>query len=179
MQDWLLPDLQVRSFSVSALGWEEEGSGRRPRSPEGCAASQPRPPASHTVTGGPATPHPGFHCAEMYWTTSLICEVYKEMTQMSLEKRQTHRLRRHTRGWGTGRMGARDREFGMDTYTLLYSKRITKRTCCITWNSAQCYVAAWMRGELGGEWIHVYMYNGYMRPRNYHNTVNRRYSNIK
>ena len=26
-----------------------------------------------------------------------------------------------------------------------------------TWNSAQCYVAAWMGGEFGGEWIHVYV----------------------
>ena len=25
-----------------------------------------------------------------------------------------------------------------------------------TGNSAQCYVAAWMGGESGGEWIHVY-----------------------
>ena len=24
-----------------------------------------------------------------------------------------------------------------------------------TWNSAQCYVAAWMGGESGGEWIRV------------------------
>ena len=26
-----------------------------------------------------------------------------------------------------------------------------------TWNSAQCYAAAWMAGAFGGEWIHVYM----------------------
>ena len=25
-----------------------------------------------------------------------------------------------------------------------------------TGNSAQCYVAAWMGGEFGGEWINVY-----------------------
>ena len=25
-----------------------------------------------------------------------------------------------------------------------------------TWNSAQCYTAAWMGGATGGEWIHVY-----------------------
>ena len=25
-------------------------------------------------------------------------------------------------------------------------------------NSAQCYVAAWMGGEFGGEWIHVYVW---------------------
>ena len=43
----------------------------------------------------------------------------------------------------------------MDTYTLLYLKRIINkdlvyRTC----NSVQCYVA----GEFGGEWIHVYIF---------------------
>ena len=27
-----------------------------------------------------------------------------------------------------------------------------------TENSALCYVAAWMRGEFGGEWIHVYVW---------------------
>ena len=26
-----------------------------------------------------------------------------------------------------------------------------------TWNSAQCQVAAWMGGEFGEEWIHVYV----------------------
>ena len=26
-----------------------------------------------------------------------------------------------------------------------------------TGNSAQCCAAAWMRGEFGGEWIHVYV----------------------
>ena len=29
-----------------------------------------------------------------------------------------------------------------------------------TWNSAQCYVAAWMGGECVGEWIHVYVWLG-------------------
>ena len=27
-----------------------------------------------------------------------------------------------------------------------------------TWNSAKCYVAAWMGGELKGEWIYVYVW---------------------
>ena len=26
------------------------------------------------------------------------------------------------------------------------------------WNSTPCYVAAWMGGEFGGEWIHVYVW---------------------
>ncbi|MGD1419417.1 hypothetical protein, partial [Enterococcus faecium] len=45
--------------------------------------------------------------------------------------------------------------------TLLYLKWNTNkdllysRNYC-TGNSAQCYVAAWMRGEFGGEWIQAY-----------------------
>ena len=50
------------------------------------------------------------------------------------------------------------REFGMDMYTLLYLKWITNKNLQYsTWNSAQCYVAAWMGGEFGGEWIHEYV----------------------
>ena len=48
------------------------------------------------------------------------------------------------------------REFEIDVYTLLYLKRITNKVLlCSTGNPAQCYVAAWMGGEFGGEWIHV------------------------
>ena len=48
------------------------------------------------------------------------------------------------------------REFGMGMYTLLYLKWITNKDLLYsTWNSAQCYVAAWMGGEFGEEWIHV------------------------
>ena len=51
------------------------------------------------------------------------------------------------------------REFGMDMYTLLYFKWITNKDLLnSTGNSAQCYVAAWMGGEFGGEWISVYVW---------------------
>ena len=33
-----------------------------------------------------------------------------------------------------------------------------KGLLCSTGNSAQCSVAAWMGGEFGGEWIHVYIW---------------------
>ena len=50
------------------------------------------------------------------------------------------------------------REFGIDRNTLLYLKWITNNVLLYsTGNSAQCYVAAWMGGEFGGEWIHVYV----------------------
>ena len=42
----------------------------------------------------------------------------------------------------------------MDTHTLLYLKWATNRSLLYnTWNSAQCYVTAWM----GGEDRYVYM----------------------
>ena len=51
------------------------------------------------------------------------------------------------------------REFGMDMYILLYLKWITnKDLLCSTGNSAECYVAVWMEGEFGGDWIHVYVW---------------------
>ena len=44
----------------------------------------------------------------------------------------------------------------MDMNTLLYLKWITNKDLPYsTWNSAQCYMAAWMGGEFGGEWIHT------------------------
>ena len=47
----------------------------------------------------------------------------------------------------------------MDKHTLLYLKWITNKDLLYsTWNSAQWYVAAWMGGELGGEWIHVFVW---------------------
>ena len=51
------------------------------------------------------------------------------------------------------------REFEMDMYTLLYLKWVTNRDLlCSTWNSARGNVAAWLGGEFGGEWIHVYVW---------------------
>ena len=48
------------------------------------------------------------------------------------------------------------REFGINIYTPLYLKWITNKVLQYsTGNSAQCYVAVWMGGEFGGEWIHV------------------------
>ena len=44
-------------------------------------------------------------------------------------------------------------------YMLLYFKSIkNKNLLYSTGNSAQRYVAAWMGGESGGEWIHAYVW---------------------
>ena len=49
------------------------------------------------------------------------------------------------------------RELGFNTCTPLYLKGITNQDLLYsTGTSAQCYAAAWMGGEFGGEWIHVY-----------------------
>ena len=51
------------------------------------------------------------------------------------------------------------KDFGKVMYTLLYLKCITNKNLLYsTWNSAQCHVLAWMGGESGGEWIHVYLW---------------------
>ena len=59
-------------------------------------------------------------------------------------------------------MGERDlREFGVSMYllTLLYLKWVTNKNLLYsTGNFAQCYVAAWIEGEFGGEWIHVHVW---------------------
>ena len=55
--------------------------------------------------------------------------------------------------WGEGIV----RNFGKVVYTLLYLKYITNKNLLYsTGNSAQCYVAAWMGGEFGEKWMHVY-----------------------
>ena len=57
-----------------------------------------------------------------------------------------------------GRMRGRDSEFGMDMYTLLSLKWITKKDLLYsTWNSTQCYMAAWTEMGFDGE-CKLYMY---------------------
>ena len=51
------------------------------------------------------------------------------------------------------------RESGMEMDTLLYLMwRTNKDLLDSTGNSTQCHVAAWLGGEFGGEWIHVYVW---------------------
>ena len=58
------------------------------------------------------------------------------------------------KGWGRGMV----REFGMDVHTMLYLKWINNMNLLYSiGNSSQCYVAAWMAEEFGGEWIHAYV----------------------
>ena len=49
-----------------------------------------------------------------------------------------------------------------------------KGLLCSTWNSAQCYVAAWMEGEFGEKWLCMFMHDWVplLSTWNYHNIVN-------
>ena len=68
-------------------------------------------------------------------------------------------LRELTYGCQGRRMRGRERETGINMYTPQYLKWITNKVVLYsTGHSAQCYVAAWMGGEFGGEWIHVYVW---------------------
>ena len=55
-------------------------------------------------------------------------------------------------------LGKRVRECGMDMYTLYLKWIINKDLLYSTYSFAQCYVAAWMAREFGGEWMHVYVW---------------------
>ena len=72
------------------------------------------------------------------------------------KQKETHRLRKQTYGChGEGVV----RDFGKVMYTLLYLKWITNKNLLYnTQNSSQFYVAAWMGGEFGEEWTHVYVW---------------------
>jgi len=92
---------------------------------------------------------------------------YKKETDSQLRKR-TYGCR--WEGWREGIV----RAFRMDMCTLPYLKRIMNKDLLYsTWISAQCYVAAWMWGQSGGEWI-MYMYGWVLSllTWNHHNIVN-------
>ena len=55
--------------------------------------------------------------------------------------------------------GREVKDIGKVMYTLLYLKWITNKELLYSiWNSAQRYVAAWMGGESGGQWMHVHVW---------------------
>ena len=85
--------------------------------------------------------------------------VNKEIKKEIGENCETHRQRMNL--WLPERriLGRIVRELGIDMYTLLYLQwMMSKDLLYSTWNSTQCYVAAWMGGGFGGEWIHVYVW---------------------
>ena len=80
------------------------------------------------------------------------------MIQINLLTKQKQTHREQTYGYQEERVDRRDGEFGIYMYTLLYLKWITNKDLLYsTWNSIQCYVAAWMGGS-SGENGYMYMY---------------------
>ena len=72
-----------------------------------------------------------------WWECKLV---QPKMIQINLftKQKQTHRLRKWTYGYQKGRVGGIDWEVGIDTYTLLYFKKITNKDLLYsTGNSAQ------------------------------------------
>ena len=67
------------------------------------------------------------------------------------KQKETHRLRKQTHGSQGERIV---KVFGKVKYTLLYLKWVTNKNLPYsTWNSAQCYVPAWV-----GEYGYMYVY---------------------
>ena len=99
---------------------------------------------------------------DKYYMLSLICGIQKKWYKWTYlqDRNRLTDLENElmvTRGqeWGEGIF----RELGINMYTLLYLKWMTNKDLLYsTGNSAQCYVAAWMGREFGGEWIHVYVW---------------------
>ena len=75
------------------------------------------------------------------------------MIKMNLfmKQEQTYRLREWTYSCHGGRMGTTDRQFEINTSSLLYLKWLTKDLPYSMGNSAQCYVAARMGGKFREE----------------------------
>ena len=70
---------------------------------------------------------------------------------------------------------------GGHVHTALFTVDNNKDLLQNTGNSAQCYVAAWMGGEFGREWTHVYVRLSpfAVHLKLVHITVNQLYSNTK
>ena len=74
------------------------------------------------------------------------------------KQEEVHSLREQTYGCQGGKKGKRDREFGMDMYTLLYLKWITNKAYCIAQGTLLNFT--WQPGWAGSseEKGYVYMY---------------------
>ena len=93
---------------------------------------------------GPRKCHTGWSKLDREEKYCIASSNLKELIQINLltKQKESHRLRKWTYGCEGGGIV---REFWKVMYTLPYSKWvINKDLVCSTWNSAQCYVPAWM-----------------------------------
>ena len=92
--------------------------------------------------------------------TSLICGILNGTNQ----QKQTHRLKRMNLwlpwGGGRGKLWGTDSQEVWDghVHTAIFKMDSQQGPTYSTWNSVQYYMAAWMGGEFGGEWIHGYVW---------------------
>ena len=78
------------------------------------------------------------------------------MIQMNLliKQKHTHKLREQTYScWGQDSY----RVWYGHVHTAMFKMDNQQGLTYSTWNSVQCYMAAWMEAEFRGEWIHVYV----------------------
>ena len=72
---------------------------------------------------------------------TIVCEIFKKWYKGTYlqKQKQIHRLKKQSYSYQRDKLeGGRDWEFGLDIYTLLYLKRITKKDLQYsTGNSAQ------------------------------------------
>ena len=102
----------------------------------------------------------------------------KKKWYKQIYKTETHRLRKQTYGWwGEGIV----KDYGKVMYTLLYLKRITNKDLLYsTWNSAQCYVAAWVGGDLGENgYLYIYGWVPSLFTWYHHNVFHQLYATTK
>ena len=100
--------------------------------------------------------HPEVREREITYDIPYMWNIKRNDTNELTKQKETPRLRKWTHGW---RWEGRVKDFGKVIHTLLYFKWITNKSLLYSkWNSAQCYEWAWMGGEFGGEWIHVYVW---------------------
>ena len=96
---------------------------------------------------------------DKYHRISLICKIKKKKKNLFTKQKHSQTWRTSLQLLAAKSWGGIDCEFGTDIYILLQLKQITKHDLLYsTGNSAQCHMAAWMAGEFGGEWIHVYVW---------------------
>ena len=75
------------------------------------------------------------------------------MIQINLfiKQKETHRLREQTYGFQEDGRRTSCGVWSGHVHTVIFKMNNQQGPTYNTWNSAQCYVAAWMEGEFGGE----------------------------
>ena len=99
---------------------------------------------------------------EKYLTTSLICRIFKEMIQMNVltTQQETHRFREGTYGWQSGKDDGRGGQEVWDGHVLYGVFKMDSQQGPTVQHMELCWMLCGSldEAELGGEWIHVYVW---------------------